>query len=178
MPIREMFATRAPVRDIPEIAAPGLYAIFARAGVPLGAIHLPDDGIVYIGQSGNLAQRNHFRAVHSGFHSPRRSMGAILKESLNLKPIPRSLGRSKTNYDRFRFTDEGEAALSAWMAENLEYAIFPATGDLLAMEGQAIRSAEPPLNLNKWKNPQKTLIESLRKVCKDEAKAVWARMGR
>ena len=64
------------------------------------------------------------------------------------------------------------------MAENLDYAIFPVTGDLLAMEGQAIRSAEPPLNLNKWKNPQKAMIKSLRKVCKDEAKAVWDRMGR
>lgn len=177
MATAEMFARRASVRDIPATAVPGLYAIFARGPGTLGEVSVPSDGIIYIGQTIDLVQRNHFRAVHSGFHSPRRSFGAILKDRLNLRAIPRSSGRSETNYKNFRFTDAGEAALSSWMEVNLDYAIHPSSGDLLALERDAIRSAEPPLNLTGWGNPQKPLIQSLRTICKDEAKSVWLQTG-
>jgi hypothetical protein len=59
--------------------------------------------------------RNHFELHDSGWSSPRRSLGALLKDELELTAIPRSDG-SCTDY---RFTEEDEATLTAWMKRNL-----------------------------------------------------------
>lgn len=173
--VREMFVERKSATGIPTVSLPGLYAIFAKPNDDFGSIRIPDTGFVYIGQSIDLGQRNHFRAVSSGFHSPRRSLGAILKDRLNLQAIPRSSGKSNSNFNNFSFTGEGERRLSEWMELHLDYALFATQGDLLRIEGDAIREAMPPLNLTKWANPQKALIQSLRNKCKAEAKLVWSK---
>ena len=42
-----------------------------------------------------------------------------------------------------------------------------------ALEKRLIAENAPPLNLNKWPNPQKPYIEQLRKACRLEAKLIW-----
>ena len=84
--------------DLPYCPEPGVYAIFAAQSECLPLIVLPPSALVYIGRSDNLAKRSHFSKAHSGFSSPRRSLGALLKSALRLKAKPRSPGRSKTNY--------------------------------------------------------------------------------
>jgi hypothetical protein len=164
---------RDAVANIPDHPSSGVYAIFARNGDCVPDIDLPPSGLVYIGLSSDLERRNHFNAPHSGFHSPRRSIGAILKETLNLTAIPRAPGPSKSNYENFRFTQDGEDRLTSWMQSNLEYSIYPFSGDVDELERGLMVENEPPLNLNKWRNPQKQKIEALRKACKQEAKLVW-----
>ena len=169
----QLQARRDSVANIPDRAEPGVYAIFAKDRDCLPSILIPQSELVYIGQSGDLEHRNHFKAKHSGFHSPRRSFGAILKDQLRLKAIPRGTGKSKTNYRSFRFTDEGEKRLTQWMRSNLEYAIYPYLGDIDVLEADLIRENEPPINLTNWSNPQKGHIQALRSNCAEEAKPLW-----
>jgi len=169
----DLSSNRDSIANIPDCPTPGAYAIFAIDPGCLPNIDLPPSGLVYIGLSIDLEKRNHFKAKHSGFHSPRRSIGAILKAQLQLTAIPRAGGASGSNYNNFRFSDDGEMHLSHWMRLNLEYSIFPFDGDVNELETQLIRDNKPPLNLTKWPNPQKKMIQVLRDTCKGEAKVVW-----
>ena len=116
-----------------------------------------------MGQSGrNVGKRsNHFTAG-SGSRSPRRSLGALLKSKLGLKVEPSG--------EKYRFADNGEACLSAWMRRNLRCAIYPFNGDRRTLEKRLIEENKPPLNLTGWPNPYKEEIEELRKQCREEAK--------
>ncbi len=158
--------------DIPYRPEPGVYAIFASQRECLPFIVLPPNALVYIGRSDNLSERNHFSQAHSGFSSPRRSLGALLKSALRLKAEPRSPGRSKTNYKKYRFAGDGEERLTAWMRRNLTYAIRPLNFDTQILERRLIRENAPPLNLTHWPNPQRAQIQALRRVCQEEAKRV------
>ncbi len=135
--------------NIPDHPAPGVYAIFAKSLKCLPGIVLPPSGLVDVGLSSDLEERNHFKAKHSGFHSPRRSLGAILKTKLGLTAIPRSRGDSETNYKNFRFAGDGEKRLRRWMFANLEYSIHAFDGDIhhpsvgVAADIRKRTSAEP-----------------------------------
>ena len=158
--------------DIPRHMNAGIYAIFAGSLQCLPGVVLPQDGLLYIGQSGSLSGRDHFRMESSGFSSPRRSLGALLKSELQLTAEPRSAGRSPVNYRNYRFGGDGESRLSKWMNQNLMCATCPLDSDVQRMERQLIREYEPPLNLIGWRNPQKGMIQNLRRVCREEARIV------
>ena len=69
--------------EIPAVAGSGVYALFAQeADCLLPEIVLEEDGLLYMGMSCDLRDRDHFLAQHSGFSSPRRSLGAILSARL------------------------------------------------------------------------------------------------
>jgi hypothetical protein len=87
--------------------------------------------------------------------------------------IPRSSGPSETNYKNYRFSEDGEQRLSQWMRSNLDYSIYPFDGEVNQLETSLIRDNEPPLNLTKWRNPQKQKIQALRNTCKAEARLIW-----
>jgi len=170
---RYLSSNRDSVANIPDHSAPGVYAIFALDPNCLPEVDLPVSALVYIGLSSDLEQRNHFKARHSGFHSPRRSFGAILKKTLNLSATLRAPGNSETNYKNFRFTDGGERRLTEWMGSNLQYSTYLFDGDVDQLKTELIRENEPPLNLTKWRNPQKKKIQDLRRACVDEAEVIW-----
>jgi len=170
---RHLSNNRNSVTKFPEHPAPRVYAIFAKGLECLPGILLPPNGLVYIGLSSDLKQRNHFNVKNSGYSSPRRSLGAILKTELNLAAIPRAPGSSTSNYRSFRFPDDGEDRLTQWMWSNLEYSIFRFDGNVKELERSLIRENEPPLNLTQWRNPQKKQIQAHRNICKEEAKIVW-----
>ena len=160
---------RVPLCNWPDNLGPGVYALFAVDRSCLPRTDLPQDGLVYIGQSGNLKDRNHFMARDSGFSTVRRSVGAILKAELRLTAIPRAAGSSATNIQNFRFADDGEERLTNWMLANLECSNYRHDGDIVALERQLIADHGPPLCLKLWRNPQGRAIRALRKFCRDEA---------
>lgn len=163
---------RKPINETSFSRKTGLYGIFAKRQDCLTGVTLPKTGIVYVGMTeDSLDSRNHFLAKSSGFSSPRRSLGAILKRVLDLQAMPRARGPSSKNYDCYSFAGNGESRLSEWMRQNLDYAIVELDGDLRSVEAAAILALEPPLNLTGWRNPQKRYIMDLRKACKSEAKA-------
>jgi len=169
---------RDAVGNRPVQPAPGFYGIFADVPDCLPDIDLPSTGLIYVGRSTDLGQRDHFNARHSGFHTFRRSIGAILKTALNLTAIPRAPGPSPTNYRCFRFTEDGEERLTRWMRSNLQLATCPFDGDTRQLEKRLIREAAPPLNLTNWPNPQRQNIMALRARCRDEAKLHAVPTGR
>ena len=167
----ELRAQRTGPDKAPVVAGPGVYALFAREpDCMLPYIVMPEDGLLYIGESGDLSKRKHFKELYTGFSSLRRSLGAILKAQLRLTALPRPSGSSEAKYTNFRFTNEGERRLSEWMKKNLEYAAFPYNKDKKQLEAHLIENYEPPLNLKGWKNPQGKSIRCLRRLCRDEAR--------
>lgn len=149
----------------------GIYGIFAKNLDCLPGVIIPQTRIIYVGMTeDSLDTRNHFLAKSSGFHSPRRSLGAILKSDLELQAMPRAPGPSPTNYDCYSFAGDGEIRLSDWMRQNLDYSIVDLNGNLRAVETATIIDMQPPLNLTVWPNPQRRHIKDLRKICKAEAK--------
>lgn len=70
----------------------------------------------------------------------------------------------------YRFAGGGEERLTTWMVNHLEYSFVILRDGIENVERELIKCLRPPLNLNKWENPQKTTIERLRKACADEAR--------
>ena len=167
------FENRLCSDDLPMHMDNGVYAIFVETPQCLPNVVLQQKELLYIGRSDNLAGRNHFKMKSSGFSSPRRSLGAIIKSELKLNAEPRSTGRSPSNYKNYCFGSEGETRLSKWMRQNLKCAIYPLDSDVQVIEKRLIKEYEPPLNLTNWRNPKKKMIQNLRTVCKEEAKIVW-----
>jgi hypothetical protein len=174
--VKALLRGRNAISDTPTSNGTGIYAIFAKHRDCLPGIDVPETGVVYVGMTeDSLASRNHFLAQNSGFHSPRRSLGAILKQELGLEAVPRSPGPSTKNYDCYSFYGDGDQRLSTWMSQNLDYAVVELNSDLRNIEKAVISEMKPPLNLTGWPNPQKRHIMDLRSACKAEAKA--ARLG-
>jgi len=156
---------------IDELQAPseaGIYGVFACFPGILAPFPVGNDGLIYIGVSSNLAEReceHHFSSDRTGFSTLRRTLGAILREKLCLVPIPRSPGSRGCVY---RFESEGEDRLTDWMRANLEVGVC-CTGDPKMVECELIALLKPVLNLTKWQNPHRKEIKRLRKQCADDA---------
>lgn len=161
--------------NIPDRAGPGVYAIFAPDPNCLLPIQIPYFDIVYIGLASDLQKRNHFNASSSAGHSPRRSLGAILKDKLQLRAIPATSTDPEICSAKFRFDNADEKCLTDWMNCNLEYAIYPFDGDIRELERGLIGFAQPPLNLKDWANPQKGMVREMRDRCKKEAYSIGVR---
>ena len=81
-----MFEKRYRWDEVPSIGGPGVYAYFADTPDALLPVALGPGNLVYVGMTGaSLKGRNHFDHEDSGFSSPRRSLGAILKDRLALQ---------------------------------------------------------------------------------------------
>jgi hypothetical protein len=56
------------------------------------------------------------------------------------------------------------------MVEHLEYSFVVLKDCIGDAERALIECLRPPLNLDKWKNPQRAAIKQLRRTCADEAR--------
>jgi hypothetical protein len=164
-------------RTRPSILRPppesGIYAIYLRPDAALGPFPAGAKGLIYIGSSSNLRQRDfetHFGDKGSGFSTLRRSLGAILKDVLNLTAIRRGPGRSRSNITSYMFDPEGEKRLTLWMAENLEVGFCQIDDGYKEIEKGLIVELEPVLNLKDWNNPHRPEIKRLRRACAREAR--------
>lgn len=151
---------------------PGVYALFLKCPDSLTHFEVPISDPLYIGMSSNLAKREfktHFCSGRTGASTLRRSIGAILKQHLNLTAIPRGAGHSAPDFTKFCFDPEGEDRLTEWMQSNLMISVQPHS-DYVTIERELIRELKPTLNLTCWRNPSRRIIKTLRKVCADQAR--------
>ena len=168
--------TRAAIDQLNIPSGPGVYAIFAKPGAGLSYYRLPTDDIMYIGVSQDLPSRvggTHFDSKGSGFSTLRRSIGALLKDKLQLEAIPSGDGGDDSDYTQYCFESDGEERLTEWMKDTLEVGVCPLHEDeegMKAWEERLIQQARPVLNLRKWPNPYAEFIESLRRKCAEEAR--------
>lgn len=166
-----LIAAAQPSRQLTIPKTAGVYAYFLTEGASLGDIETRPDRLLYVGMTEDgLDVRNHFGKQSSGFSTFRRSLGAILKDQLDLSAMPRSQGPSKTNSLNYAFAGNGEASLSKWMEGNLLASFVSVqSSDISQLEKALITQMEPPLNLTDWKNPQRNRIKELRARCVTEA---------
>jgi hypothetical protein len=134
----------------------------------------PAGQVLYVGKSKSLCGRmlrQHLSEGGTGSSTFRRSLGALLKSSEMLKAIPRGCEKNRINITHYRFESEGEARLSAWIAENLEVSTLVVRDyvERGKRESGLIKDCEPLLNLQGWENPLRGYIESLRRECRGEA---------
>jgi hypothetical protein len=163
---RRYSANQRPPSDITS----AVYAFFLHRGSALSPVACARAGLLYVGMTDScLAIRNHFIHENSGFSTLRRTLGAVLKAQLELQPIPRSAGNSKTNVSNFRFRLEDEQRLTKWMRKHLTYNYVAVEGEVKEIERQLIRDLEPPLNLIGWPNPFRSELRDRRKLCRVEA---------
>jgi hypothetical protein len=170
--IKALKPTDKPLPVAALMGKPGFFAYTLRSITPdiLPGIDIPPagGGLIFLGLSENaLDGRNHLTHAHSGFSTIRRSLGAILKDQLNLTCQRRAPGDSP---DFYRFQDEGEALLTQWMEENLAFTCLPMDMDAAsALEPELLERLTPPLNISDRQNPQASRIRALRRVCRAEA---------
>ena len=159
---------------------PGIFALFFTGeDFPIPDYIPQKDEIIYLGKTEpgqeGRDERSHFTTGKTGSSTLRRSLGALLKEKLSLKPIPRSdddfdAGRRSI----YKFDDLSEVNLSKWMKENLALSFYesdksPAETD--ALETTLIAEAKPLLNIDSKNpgNPHARFIKAARKTCADIA---------
>lgn len=151
---------------MPVLNGAGLYVFSLRSAGKLPGVNPGPEGIIYAGMTEkSLSVRNHYLHAHSGGSTFRRSLGALLADELNLTPIRRD--SNPKNANKYRFTDADEKTLSAWIEANLLAAQSEVDTDIVMREAELIGLLQPPLNLNKWANPQKAIIAGKRKSCAD-----------
>lgn len=165
-------AAKRPTEFAPPIGW-GIYAWFLRNGTSLPGLPAGPNGLIYIGRSDNLADRElqqHLRNGQTPFSTLRRSLGALLKDALSLKAIPRRTPpQNDKDFVQFAFTKQGEESLTAWMCDNLTVGAV-IRDDPRDIEALLIDKLRPVLNLQLWPNPNRTKLIALRKACSDEAR--------
>ncbi len=168
--IQALAPTDKPLPAAALMGKPGFFAYTLRSITPdiLPGIDIPAGGVIFLGLSENaLDGRNHLTHAHSGFSTLRRSLGAILKEQLQLECQRRAPGDSP---DFYRFQDDGEERLTKWMADHLAFTVLPmAMEAATALEPGMLERLTPPLNISDRQNPQASRIRALRRICRAEA---------
>jgi hypothetical protein len=165
------------IGDIKDIA--GIYAIaLNNSNFPfLNDSNIIKGTILYIGKSDSSIKKRvykaHFNKSKTGSSTVRRSLGAILKDDLDLEPVPRSMMERK--FRDYKFIHDGEVRLTNWMVDNLSISFYDYTKGkkkLNMIETEIIKSLVPILNLKKniSLNPHLSELEELRAKCKDIAR--------
>jgi hypothetical protein len=174
-------------RDITSFSKnPGIYAIgFDGDRFPLISAKdsITSGDIIYIGKSESSQVKRdvktHFQPGMTGSSTVRRSIGAILREDLDLVPMPRSFTEtSGKRFTSYCFNEKGEEVLTNWMKKNLSLSFWDYHGlkdDLESIEIVVIQKLEPIINLkNNPRNQWKKEIMDFRKMCSKMAKDRYA----
>lgn len=194
--LRTLKKDAVPGRELGTLpSGPGLYAIRLSPRSAIPGIPEPKFGLLFVGSTRDLAARKLSRDFASGKTSSsflRRSVGALLRDELQLQPVPRDPcrpRRRRTNpahryrslqsapFVNYRFDDDGEERLSRWMQENLRVGIYPIPRPA-ATSFDLVEIACPPLNLRS-KNPLGATVRSAHKTCVEAAReaAASSRVG-
>jgi hypothetical protein len=179
--IYELKKRLTPFLNIKEFSSnPGIYAIgFNGKDFPFpieGNIVTKGD-IIYIGKTEKSQKsrdaQTHFKSGKTGSSTLRRSLGAILIDTLDLKPIPRS--QNETRMRDYKFIKECEQQLTDWMIKNLSLSFFDFLKGkrlLRDLEKEIIIKCNPILNIqgNSSLNPYAGMLKEMRAKCKNIAK--------
>lgn len=157
---------------------PGMYAIYGGentwANLGLGA-EIP--GLpLYVGKAeDSLASRDlgtHFGDGRTGWSTVRRSFAALLRDSLQLSGIPRTLAKPD-RFSNFGLSPEDDTRLTAWMRTNLEIAVwlFDFSRPLIDVERDVLRHLNPPINILGVNHKWKSRVQAERAVMANQARA-------
>jgi len=149
--------------------SPCVYAVYLREPDALAPIKTISSGLLYLGRTrSSLKGRDHLCYRPTSSFSLRQTLGAVLKRELGLQAIPRRGGATAKDSSDYEFTISGEQRLTDWMVEHLTYG-FAAVQHFVQDMAPLLTSLHPALNLTGWKNPQRPLLDKLRRACREEA---------
>ena len=160
---------------------PGLYAIFVDSGWgrrSLGLEMNDDVGPIYVGKAEKSLRsrdlRTHFETGHTGSSTVRRSLAALLRESLDLHAVPRNQD-APAYFANYSLEPASDARLTEWMRGRLTLATWanPTSLPLRPVEIAVLRTLRPPLNLTDVPKPWPHL-KAARSIMAREAKE-WHR---
>jgi len=158
---------------------PGIYCFFLSESSELKEFGKGGQ-VMYIGiAKKKLKERDlkqHFKTGKTGASTLRRSIGAILKEDLRLKAIPRGKSNDTNRIDNYKFDLPEDEELTNWMKANLETGYWVDENgigytDLRELEKQLIIKLKPTLDLDnrtRRYNPLAEKLTCLRNICKLE----------
>lgn len=163
----------APLHQVNE-PGPGLYAMFVTPCADLAGTVLSDTTpgtLIYIGKSEEplikRVARTHAATGKTSHSTLRRTLGAVLRDKLELVPIPRKDGR-RSGYG---FEAEGDEALTQWTAESLEARWLPLPlEEVRVREKELIQKYRPVLNLTYCRTELSPVIRALRSWCREMAR--------
>lgn len=154
---------------------PGIYAFFFIGNdFPLLGDSVAKHQIIYIGKTESSQEKRdaktHFTTGKTGSSTVRKSIGSILCEKGNLKPIPgNETDYKKMRFSHFKFDKQSEIKITNWMENNLALSFYeyPRTKqEIEDLETKLIDELVPILNISKnSKNSFKDILQSLRKNC-------------
>jgi hypothetical protein len=159
----------------------GIYTYFIENSNDLGVFG-GHNRVIYVGLSEkNLNGRDtntHLKSDITGWSTLRRSLGAILKNKLDLEAENRDICPKKLRADKYKFASNGEIRLTEWMLQNLKLGFWatdePFTKrELRTLEKNVILSLKPTLDLDKRTkmfNPFSFELDKLREICRMEVK--------
>lgn len=154
---------------------PGIYALFfCGEKFPYSGYKPGYNEIIYIGKTEKSQKsRNlntHFEDGKTGSSTIRRSIGALLREEMNLIPIPRNkIDVKKGRITYFKFDTTSEVNLTKWMKGNLGLAFYEypkSKSEIDVLESELIAISIPILNIDRKnpKNPFSKEIKNYRKI--------------
>jgi len=177
-----------PFSEIHEFSSkPGIYAVGFTGDhfpFPSGGDIIKKGKIIYIGKTEKSQRRRdaqtHFKSGRTGSSTLRRSLGAILRGQLNLKPIPRSYSEDRMR--DYKFIQESEIKLTEWMINNLSlsfHEIIEGKRFLRELEKTVINELVPILNIqgNSAFNPYAGMLKELRGKCRAIAKIEFEKIN-
>lgn len=167
------------IKSLPKL--PGIYALsFFSSNFPLPGYNHTENDILYIGKTESSAEsRNlntHFQSGKSGSSTIRRTLGALLRDLLDLTPVPRNevdfdAGRTHT----YKFDPTSEERLTEWMRSNLGLSFYTydrSKADICSLESEIIKTIVPPLNLQS--NPGNSFSKLIKEERRITAKLAFS----
>lgn len=157
---------------------PGIYGFFLLKGcLRIGRETFAGGNgvLLYVGKTESSQQSHcadeHLASGQTGRSTLRRSLGALLRQQLSLRPRPRSDSEKGTKrFTNYKFDATGEERLTAWMKDHLSLGFFElpdlTIAQLGARENNLIKSAKPPLNIkDNPESPYRAELKSARSHC-------------
>lgn len=156
----------------------GFYAFFVISrgcfdGTVLSQIKKDDCVYIGIAEDETLFERvTESHLIATGRSTFRRSLGAVLRTKLDLKPIQRGIVPTKSNLSNYAFSTESEKRLTDFMYKHIGIAFHPFSNldcSLNVIEKKLIEQFDFPvfnIEYSGIKNPHKRIIQELRKDCR------------
>lgn len=154
---------------------PGIYAVlFCGTSFPLKDYKPGIREIVYLGKTeksqASRMLNTHFCSGRTGSSTIRRSLGALLRDELQLSPIPRnSVDFDAKRFSQFKLDEPSDERLSKWMQNNLsisflEYPKSP--NEIDSLETDLISQLKPIFNIDRKNtlNPYAAILKAERKA--------------
>lgn len=118
--------------------------------------------------------RTHFASRRTGSSTLRRSLAALLRNSLGLRGVPRNPNNPERPAN-FALSADNDTLLTDWMLHNLQLTVWvkPSDVDLDALETAVLDALQPPLNLAKVSAPSRVMRDARKAMAQDVRE--WAR---